>query len=213
MAQRFKMPDALNGVGDRFLIYNVALPERDVKAKALRDQAAQHLELDLAHQLHQDIAVALVPYYVELRILSFEYPHFGKRGVRADLRRQRHAIGQHRLQHRQAAVGFGAQAVAAARKGDARDGADGACRRLADGGEFFARINADLVDLFAACVARAREHVLDTQHAAGHLEKGEAVPLVVLGDLVDLGAELAAIGRHTRQPLHCLPKPFNALEL
>ena len=134
------MPDALDGIGYCFLINNVALSECDVKAEALRNQAAQHLELNLSHQLHLNIAVTLIPYHVELRILGFENPHFGERGVRADLRRKLHAVGQHRLQHRQAAVGFGSQAVAAACKGDARDSADGACRRLADRGELFTRI-------------------------------------------------------------------------
>ena len=89
-----------------------------------------------------------------------------------------------------------AQAIARAREGDARHGADGACRRFRSGGEFFTGIDSDLVNLFPLFVLGSGKHGFDLERAARNLHKRQAVALRVLRDFIDQCAEVSAKARH-----------------
>ena len=88
VAQRLKMPNALDGVFDRFLVDYVAHAEADLKAEPLRNNSLQHLKLYLAHQPELNTAVAFVPRDVQHWVLRFKNAHFFKRRPRA------YAVGQ-----------------------------------------------------------------------------------------------------------------------
>ena len=72
VAQRLEMPDALDRVLYRLAVHDAPGVERDVRVEALFYKAAEYLRLHPAHELHAYLARALVPDYVQLRILLIE---------------------------------------------------------------------------------------------------------------------------------------------
>ena len=76
MAQRLKMSYAFNGIENCFLVNYSAFSEGHVKAKAVGNNAAQNLKLNLPHQLNLNLGMMLVPHHVQLWILRFKNPHF-----------------------------------------------------------------------------------------------------------------------------------------
>ena len=105
-------------------------------------------------------------------------------------------IGQHRREHRQGGIALRAETVAGMRKGYTRHGADIAGGHLLGCGEFAARVQPQLIDLFLFRILRGRQHLAHTQTAARHLHKGQAVALRVARDLVYLRAEMFAVSAH-----------------
>ena len=72
VAQRLEMPDALDRVLYRLAVHDAPGVERDVRVEALFYKAAEYLRLHPAHELHAYLSRALVPDYVQLRVLLIE---------------------------------------------------------------------------------------------------------------------------------------------
>ena len=104
VAQRLVMPYALHGLGDGLLIQNAARAKGYLQPEPLGQQAAQHLQLHLTHQLHMDLAQAFIPHYMKLRFFLLQPVQLAQRGVHVRPLRQQHLIAEHRLQHRHIAV-------------------------------------------------------------------------------------------------------------
>ena len=66
VAQRLVVAYAFHGLGDGLLIQNAARTKGYFQPEPLRQQAAQHFQLYLAHQLHMNFAQCLVPHHMEL---------------------------------------------------------------------------------------------------------------------------------------------------
>ena len=72
VAQRLEMPDALDRILYRLAVHDAPGVERNVRVEALLHKAAEYLRLHPAHELHAYLARALVPDYVQLRVLLVE---------------------------------------------------------------------------------------------------------------------------------------------
>ena len=104
VAQRLVMPYALHGLGDGLLIQNAARAKGYLQPEPLGQQAAQHLQLHLTHQLHMDFAQAFIPHYMKLRFFLLQPVQLAQRGVHIRALRQQHLIAEHRFQHRHITV-------------------------------------------------------------------------------------------------------------
>ena len=124
VAQGLIVPHALHRLGDGLLIQDTAGPELHVQAESLCQQAAQHLQLDLAHELYMDLAQSLAPHHMQLRFFLLHAVQFSKCCMDIRPIRQQYLIAQHRLQHRDVAVAFCAKPLARASLGQAGDGTD-----------------------------------------------------------------------------------------
>ena len=139
-----------------------------------------------------DLAQGLIPHHMELGHLLLNLSEVGQGGVDVCPLGQDHLVGQHRFQQGVAGVPLGSQALPGFGAGEAGDGADLAGVYLIGQGEFGPRIQPQLVGLGRPALpfGAAREGILDFQHPAGDPQPGEPGPLVILGDLEHLGAEM-----------------------
>ena len=112
---------------------------------------------------------------------------------------QNHTVGQHGFEYRSIGVALRAESVARISKGDSRYRADRSGVRAVRGGKFFARINTDLIYLFACLSAFVGQQVLYFESAARDFHVGEAVSLSVLRYFKHLGGEIITVFRHERK--------------
>ena len=106
VAQRLVMAYALHGLGDGLLVQDAAGAKLYRQAKPLCQQAPQHFQLHLAHQLDMDLAQGLVPHHMELGFFLLQTVELAQGPVDIGALRQQHLVAQHRLQHRHIAVPF-----------------------------------------------------------------------------------------------------------
>ena len=104
VAQRLVVAYALHGLGNGLLIQNAARAKRYFQPEPLCQQAAQHFQLHLTHQLHMDLGQGLVPHHMELGFFLLQPVQLAQRGVHVCALRQQHLIAEHRLQNRHIAV-------------------------------------------------------------------------------------------------------------
>ena len=189
VAQRLVMAYTLHRLRDGLFIKDAAGAELHVQTKPLCQQAAQHFQLDLAHELDMDLAQRFVPYHMELRFLFLQPMQLAQRRVHICVLRQQHLIAEHRFQHRQVAVAFCAKAFALTGFGQAGDsthlpGVDGLCQCILCAG-----VQPQLVGLFGPrlAVRFARELCFHLQLPAGNAQPGQAGTLFILRDLEHLG--------------------------
>ena len=97
VAQRFEMPDALNDLSDRFLIYNISFAKFDLHAESFLYLTFQDLHLYIAHDLCLDFAKRLVPDDMELRVFLLEHAHVFEHGVGVCSKGQQDPVGEDRL--------------------------------------------------------------------------------------------------------------------
>ena len=206
------MPHALNRVFNRFLVYYIALAEADLKPEPVEHDGLQHLKLDVAHEPYLKLRVELVPYDVELRILTLEDPELFHGGVGIHSVGQLDLISEHGLKNGQSRVLLNAETVARICKRHARHCTDRACLRFACGGKLFARIDAYLVYLFTVFILFAFEDLLYLKRAARDFHKGEPVFLVVLGNFKYLRGKLRAVIGHFGVPVKAVEELLNALQ-
>ena len=207
VAERLVVPDPLHRRGDRLPVEDAALPEADLHPEPFPDEAAQHLELHLAHELHMELLERLVPHDVQLRVLLLKPAETGERGVRVHSPRQFHPVAEHRTQRRELGIRLRAEALPGTGAGKPRGGAHHAGERLLHRPELRPRIDAQLVDLLLPRLPlpASGNRRLDPEAAAGDLQVGEPDALLVPADLVDLRAErlpargLAGIAREPRE--------------
>ncbi len=81
MAQGLVVAHALHGFGDGLLIQDAAGSEAYLQTVPLGQQAFEHFQLDLAHELDMDLAQRLVPDHMELGLLLFQPVELAQRGV------------------------------------------------------------------------------------------------------------------------------------
>ena len=112
-------------------------------------------------------------------------------------------IGQHRLQLRPRPILFRAQALARPGAGQAGGGAHRPRRGLAGGGEFGARVEAQLGRLLLP--VRPLHHIPNLQRAPGNFQPGEPLPLVVPGNFEHPGGKL-------RRPVRLQGVPRQAVQ-
>ena len=191
MAQRLIVAHALHGLGDGLLVQDAAGAELHFQPEPLGQQAAQHLQLDLAHQLDMDLAQRLVPHHMELGLLFFQPVQLAQCRMHVGPLRQQHLIAQHRFQHRQVAVPLCAQSLAGAGLGQAGHGthlpgANGLCQRVLGTG-----IQPQLVGFFGPglAVRFAGKLGFHLQFPAGDPQPGQARALLVLRHLEHLGSK------------------------
>ena len=72
VAQRFKVPDALDRVLYRLAVHDAPGVERNVRVEALFYKAAEYLGLHPAHELYAYLSCAFVPDDVQLRFFLLE---------------------------------------------------------------------------------------------------------------------------------------------
>ena len=182
VAQRLVVAYALHGLGDGLLIQNTTRAKGYLQPEPLCQQAAQHFQLHLAHQLHMDFAQCLVPHHMELRFFLFQPMQLAQRGVHIRALRQQYLIAEHRFQHRHITVplcpkpGAGLCMVQAGH---------GAHLSRADGlghGIFCAGVQPQLVRLFCPrlAVRFAGEQSLYLQLPAGDPQPCQACALLIL---------------------------------
>ena len=182
--ERFKVANALDAGADRLAAEDAALVEADLEPEAPLYEALHDFELHLAHELQVRLAQARVPDDVEGRVLLFQLPELAERRLRVAALGQQHPIAQHRLQRGGLGIGLKAQALAGAALGQARDGADRACRRGVQQFVFRAGVEPELIGLGApgtVGVGPGGELGLDAQHSAGYFEPAEALPVLRAG--------------------------------
>ena len=97
VAQRFEMPDALNDLSDRFLIYNISFAKFDLHAESFPYLTFQDFHLYIAHDLCLDFAKCLVPDDMELRVFLLEHAHVFEHGVGVCSKGQQDPVGEDRL--------------------------------------------------------------------------------------------------------------------
>ena len=90
------MAYTLHRLRDGLFIKDAAGAELHVQTKPLCQQAAQHFQLDLAHELDMDLAQRFVPYHMELRLLFLQPVQLAQRRVHICALRQQHLIAEHR---------------------------------------------------------------------------------------------------------------------
>ena len=96
--QGFKVAHALHGIGNGLFIEYLRVVQGDVQIKALFDQALEHLQLNLPHDLHPDLPA--VPGDVQLGVLLFQLPQLGQHQGRVRFGREPGPIGHNGLQFR-----------------------------------------------------------------------------------------------------------------
>ena len=176
MAQRLIVAHPLHGLGDGLLVQDAAGAELHFQPEPLGQQAAQHLQLDLAHQLDMDLAQRLVPYHMELGFLFFQPVQLAQCRMHVGPLRQQHLIAQHRFQHRQVTVPLRAQSLAGAGLGQTGHGthlpgANGLCQCV-----FGTGIQPQLVGFFGPgfAVRFAGKLGFHLQFPAGDPQPGQA---------------------------------------
>ena len=191
VAQGLVVAHAFHGFGDGLLIQDAAGAEADLQPVPLGQQAFQHLQLNLAHQLDMDLAQGLVPDHMELGLLFFQPMELSQRGVHVCALGQQHLIAQNRLQHRQVAVSFRPQTLTRAGFGQAGNGAHLAGADALRQRKLCAGVKPQLVGLFGPWlpVDLSGELGFHLERAAGHPQPGQAVPLLILAHLEHLGPE------------------------
>ena len=182
VAQRLVVAYALHGLGDGFFIQNAARAKGYFQPEPLSQQAAQHFQLHLAHQLHMDLAQAFVPHHMELGFFLFQPVKLAQRGVHVCTLRQQYLIAEHRFQHRHIAVPLCPKSCAGLCMGQA---GHGAYLSRADGlgqGILCAGVQPQLVRFFCPrlAVCFAGEQSLYLQLPAGDPQPCQACPLLVL---------------------------------
>ena len=182
VAQGLKVADALYWGGD-------GLPITDGAG------AEGHLQLDLPHQLHVDLAGLLIPGNVELGILLLQLAQIAQGSVGIRPLRQQHLIGQHRLQRRGSPAGLKPQALSRPAAGETCHGAHRPRRGLLQGTELVPGVEAQLVRFFlpAFLPYPTGDELLGVQGAAGDLQPGEPRPLIIPGDFKDPCPEVPGI--------------------
>ena len=182
VAQRLVVAYALHGLGDGLLIQNAARAKGYFQPEPLGQQAAQHFQLHLAHQLHMNFAQAFVPHHMELGFLLLQPVQLAQCGVYVRALRQQHLIAEHRFQHRHIAVPLRPKPGAGLCMGQAGHGAH--LSRADDLGQgiLCAGVQPQLVRLFCPRLAIrfAGEQSLYLQLPAGDPQPCQACPLLVL---------------------------------
>ena len=191
VAQGFVVAHALHGLGDGLLIKDAPGAELHVQPEALGQQAAQHFQLHLAHELDVDLTQRLVPHNVQLGFLLLQPVQLAQSGVHVGPLRQQHLVTKHRLQHGQVTVPLGTKALARACLGQAGDGAhlpraDAFGQRILCTG-----VQPQLVGLFGpgGAVHFAGELGFHLQFPAGDPQPGQPRALLVLRDLEHPGTK------------------------
>ena len=182
VAQRLVMSHTFHGLGDGLLIQNAARAKGYLQPEPLGQQAAQHFQLHLAHQLHMNFAQRFVPHHMELRFFLLQPVQLAQRGVHICALRQQHLIAEHRFQHRHIAVPLCPKSCAGLCMGQT---GHSAYLSRADGlgqGIFCAGIQPQLVRLFCPrlAVRFAGEQSLYLQLPAGDPQPCQAGALLVL---------------------------------
>ncbi len=104
VAQRLKVPHALDGAGNGLPVNDAALAERDREVEAVGYEPLQNFQLHLAHQLGVQLAGGFLPHDAEHRVLVLQLAQLRENGVRVRAVGQEDAVGQNALQHRLFAV-------------------------------------------------------------------------------------------------------------
>ena len=204
--QGLKVTNPLHRGLDGLLIGDPAVIQGHLQTKPLFGKNPEYLQLDLAHDLHMDLAV--FPQELQLGVLLFQLPQLGKglNGIR--MGRQPHPVGHNAFQHRGQPCRFRPQGLAnigLAQPGHRRQGSG--CNPVR-GAEFVAGIQPQLHQLFFQLfpfLVFITQHIPDIQAPAGDLQPGEPGSQRIPGDFIDPGAEgfgvrlFRAIGIQQRQ--------------
>ena len=200
--------------GDGLPVDDAALSKGHLHPEPVLDQAGQHLQLDLPHQLEVDLPQGLAPHHPELGVLLLQLAQVGEHGVGVTALGQQHLIGEHRLQLGRPGGGLRPQRVPRAGAAQAGDGAHRAGGGLVQRPVFRAGVDPELADLLLpAPLPAAGQGVPHPEGPAGDLQIGEPV-VAVPGHLEHPGGKVRRIGAsgHTAPTLQerVHPSSFNA---
>ena len=106
---------------------------------------------------------------------------------------QLYRVGEDGFEHRQSAVALDAQTVAGACEADTYHRTDRTAFDLVGSGEFFARVDTDLTDLFVVGISVAFENIPYSQPAAGDLHPCQPAALSIFRDLVDTSGKFTTV--------------------
>ena len=199
MAQRLEVSHTFRRTGNGLLVHDAALPEGNVHAKALQDEALKDFHLDLTHELGVNLLFRFLPHKAQLRRLLLELSELWQHGSRVDPLRQLYPVHKDRLQDRERYEPLSAKPFSRRCLRKPCHRADRARISLLHGLILIAGIDADLIHLVPA------KGVLHAQTPARYFQIGQPVSLRIPADLKDPGPERLRIIRHT-----CVtPQPFH----
>ena len=194
VAQGFKMPHALHGIFNGFLVENPPVVQRYVQAKALLHQSLKDFQLHPAHDLHMNLPV--FPQEPELGFFLFQQPQLGQHHRRIRSCGKAHPVGHHRLQRAFLPLRFRSQRLARIGLGQARHRHQFSRFRDFRSREFVAGIGSQLQGLllyrFPLCVFVSKGRT-NLEGSAGDFHPGQAVSLRIPGNFIDSRPEFLCI--------------------
>ena len=190
MPQGLKVAHALHRVGDGLLVENPPVLQGHIQIKPLLHQRPENFQLDLAHDLHMDLASLLQE--VKLGVFLLQLPQLGPHHRRVCPLGQGHPVGHDGLQHRRQSFRLRTQGLAHEGFGKARDRRQLSGGDFLWGGEFFTGVAPQLQHLFfclATLLVYITQNGTDLQASAGDLQPGQPVSLGIPGDFINSGGK------------------------
>ena len=206
MAQRFEMPDTLDGICNCLAVGNASAVDGDLKTKTLRGQRFQYFNLHLPHELGVNFAQTLIPNDAKLRFFLLQFAELGKHRAHVRTCGQTDAVGHHGRKQGAFALRLRAETVACKQGGKPCDRADRSRLGNLRLRVVRARVKPNLCDLLLQACAAARGIGNGHPHAetaARDLQKSQAVSLRVAGDLIHPCGKFVRIIRFFGKTLQC----------
>ena len=196
VAQRLKVTHSLHRSGNGLLVNYAAVVELYMNAEAFLRKALKHLRLNFTHQVNIDFPRGISADQ-KLRILLLELTQLRQKLHRADFRRQKHTIGQNRLQHRLKEVIFKAESLPRICCRKSQNSTHAARSHFVRRLELFSGIYTKHIRLFFKARFTAFRQIAYyaacPKAAAGDFHIGKAVALRVASDFEHSRAEFAAV--------------------
>ena len=148
VAQGLKVAHTFHGVQYGFFVVDPAAAQGNIQGKALGDDAAQHLQLDLTHDLQVDLLQPVIPDQVQLRIFLLQLPQLGQDSEGVGTLGKLHPVGHHRFQDGCLGPGLCPKALSGKGGREACDGTQLAGEHRFRGGEFICRVQPQLHGFF-----------------------------------------------------------------
>ena len=208
------MANPLYGVCNGLFVEDFRVAEPDIQLETLPNEAPQHLQLDLAHDLHLDLLA--LPGHVQLRVFLLQLQQFGKHHRRVRSRGQHQMIGHHRLGGHGRPPLSGTQHLACPGGCQAGDGQKGPGRGFVHGLKFFSGVQPQTQGLFRLCLpvtAHIAQPGAHREAASRDLHPGQPVPLGVPGDFIDPGSKFPRVLLLRPVGFQSFQQRFHALKL
>ena len=214
MAQGLVVAYALYSIGDGFFIEDPAVIQGDLQVKAFLYQSPEYLQLDLAHDLHMDLATLVLQ--PQLGILFLQKSQFGQNQGGVTAFGKIDPIGHDAFQCEGLSLGLSTQTLTGIGGGKTGDSHQLPWENGVHRSEFISGVQPQLHGLFLQRVSflvYITYLLPDFQVAAGDTKPAQAVALGVPGNLVYLSGKFRQGLCPGSKAVQNLQKFFDAVKL